>query len=377
MGQGDCPEVLNSEKKYYTFAEPPAQLILESGQKLGPITVAYESWGKLNQDRSNTILILHALTGDSHAAGKYTPEDRRPGWWDPLIGPGKAIDTNKYFVICSNILGGCQGTTGPSSINPETGKPYGSSFPVITLRDMVKVQRELLAGLGIEQLVAVVGGSMGGMQALEWATQYPDFMDAAVVIATSARMTAQGIALNLVGKQAIINDPNWHNGDYYDKKAPDKGLALARMIGMITYQSNQSMDAKFGREINYEADQLFQMDTRFEMENYLHYQGKALVRRFDANSYIYLCKAMDLYDVARGFNSFADALNQSKAKMLIMSINSDILFPPYQQQEIVKILHRLGKDVTYSEIDSPYGHDAFLIEFDQMKPLLKSFLDSI
>ncbi|MDN5293460.1 MAG: homoserine O-acetyltransferase/O-succinyltransferase [Eubacteriales bacterium] len=369
-------EVLLSEKKFYTFAHPPDLFTLESGVRFGPITVAYETWGELNREKDNAILVLHALTGDSHATGKYHPDDRKEGWWAGAIGPGLALDTDKYFIICSNVLGGCQGTTGPSSINPATGKPYGMSFPVITIRDMVRVQRELLRHLGIEHLRMVIGGSMGGMQALEWIVNFPDMMDKAVVIAVSARMSAQGIAYNLVGRRAIMNDPNWNNGDYYDKEPPRNGLALARMIGMITYQCAESMEMKFGREINCEKEEdLFRMDSRFEVENYLYYQGDALVRRFDANSYLYLCKAMDLYDVARGYESLVDAFSRVQAETLVIGISSDILFPTYQQKEIVQALRAAGKKVYYEEIKSPYGHDAFLIEYDKLNPIIKRFLE--
>lgn len=378
MSNSHNDEALLSEKKFHTFAEPPGYFTLESGAKLGPITVAYETWGSLAADKNNVILVLHALTGDSHAAGRYTPEDRHPGWWDFMIGPGKPLDTNKFFVICSNLLGGCQGSTGPASVDSITGKPYGMTFPTITIRDMINVQYALLQQLGIRHLFAVVGGSMGGMQALQWTVDYPDFMDAAIAMATPVRMTAQGIAYNLVGRKAIMNDPLWQNGNYYDQQPPVDGLALARMLGMITYQCHDSMENKFGREINCDCTQdLIKMDSCFEVENYLHYQGEALVRRFDANSYLYLCKAMDLHDIGRGYESYKEALGRIKAKMLIMGINSDILFPTFQQQEIVKLLNRQGKDVMYSEIDSLYGHDAFLIELDKINPAVKKFLETV
>lgn len=358
--------------QYYTFEG----LTLESGVRLGPVTVAYETYGELSPCRDNVILILQALTGSAHAAGRNTPQDRHPGWWDPLIGPGRAFDTDRYYVICSNVLGGCYGTTGPSSIDPATGRPYAMGFPIITIKDMVAVQRQLLAGLGIEHLVAVAGGSMGGMQVLQWAIDFPEMVDIAIPISTSGRLSAQGIAYNEVQRLAIKQDPAWQEGNYYGTPGPVQGLALARMIATITYKSDISWTMKFGR--NYGSptgDRLFRWDSRFEVENYLHYQGRKLVQRFDANTYLYLTKAMDLFDVGRGFTSYQEALGSIKATTLVIGTSTDFLYPAYQQQEIVAIMQRQGRKSYYAELDSPFGHDGFLIEFGKLGKIISDFLE--
>src|SRR5690606_11895309 len=287
--------------------------------------------------KDNVILIPHALTGDAHCAS-HGPDDE-PGWWEGFVGRGLAIDTERYFVICSNVLGGCQGTTGPAEIDPRTGKPYGMRFPVVTIGDMVRVQRELLRALGIERLQAVIGGSMSGMQALEWAVAYPDMVKAVVPIATPGRSSPQSIAYNEVGRRAIMADPGWCGGDYYDGEGPVAGLSIARMVGMITYQSDESMWAKFGRELmQAPLDAMYDLGTRFQVESYLHYQGKKLVERFDANTYLYLTRALALFDVGRGRGGFKNALAKVTAKTLVIGISSDILYPPYQQKEIVEAL---------------------------------------
>jgi len=357
---------------------PPESFALEGGEHLSPVTVAYEAYGEPNAERDNVILILHALTGDAHAAGRHHPEDRLPGWWDGLIGPGRAFDTNRYWVICSNILGSCYGTTGPASINPATGRPYGMGFPVVTVRDMVRLQRLFLERLGVKRLLCVAGGSLGGMQALEWLVTYPDYLDSAIPIACPAQVSAQGIALNLVQRLAITQDPAWQNGNYYPGPGPQQGLALARMVGIITYKSDESWRLKFGRTFAGSVPRdFFRFDSRFEVENYLHYQGRKLVQRFDANCYLYLTKAMDLHDIGRGYGSWEEALERVQAKVMVLGISSDILYPPYQQKEIVRALRRRGKDARYVELKSPFGHDAFLIEFAKMTPIIRGFLAEV
>lgn len=349
---------------------------LESGQEIGPITVAYETYGTLAADQSNVVLIPHALTGDTHCASHHPGDE--PGWWEGLVGPGKAIDTDRYFVICSNVLGGCQGTTGPASINPATGRPYGSSFPVITIGDMVRVQRELLRVLGIERIHAVIGGSMGGMQTLEWGRAFPEMIDGIVPIATPGRASPQSIAFNEVGRQAIFMDPMWQGGDYYGSPGPQKGLALARMVGMITYQSDASMWKKFGRDLmNASEEKIFDLNTQFQVESYLNYQGEKLVARFDANTYVYLTRALDLFDLGRGCRSYEEGVAQIRVPTLVIGISSDILYPPYQQQEIVEHLQAAGVDAQYKEIDCPFGHDGFLIETGQMTQVLGEFFERL
>lgn len=361
------------ETQYATLCEPPDELVLDSGVKLGPITIAYETYGQLNEDRSNVILILHALSGDAHAAGWHKGA-RKPGWWDIMIGPGKAFDTDRYFVICSNVIGGCKGSTGPSSINPKTGKPYGLDFPVITIGDMVRAQKKLLNYLGIDSLLSVCGGSMGGMQVLQWAVDYPDMVRSAIPIATTSRLSAQGIAFNEVGRQAIMADPNWNNGDYYGKRPPDAGLAVARMIGHITYLSDEGMHAKFGRRLRDKEKYGFDFSTDFEVESYLRHQGESFIQRFDANSYLYITKAQDYFDLTNGTGSLVEAFRGVKARFLVISFSSDWLFPSYQSREIVKALRLNGVDVSYCEISSTYGHDAFLLEAEQQTKLIKNFL---
>ena len=346
---------------------------LNSGVEFGPIQIAYETYGTLNENKDNAILVLHALTGDAHAAGFHSENDRKKGWWDDMIGPDKAFDTNKYFVISSNMLGGCSGTTGPSSINPATGKPYGLSFPVITMEDAVTVQKILVDSFGIKNLI-VAGGSMGGMQALEWATAYPDYVSKAVIIASTSRLTAQGIAFNAVGRNAILSDPDFNNGDYYDKTPPEKGLAVARMIGHITYLCEESMHKKFGRRLQ-DKDKLdFDFGIDFQVESYLQHQGLTFVERFDANSYLYITKAVDYFDLSAKYGSLEDAFKNANCKFLIISFSTDWLFPTFQSKEITKALVKAGKDVSFCEIDSPCGHDAFLLEFDTQTDIISSFL---
>ncbi len=361
------------QTKFYTIEE---KIQFESGVEFGPITVAYETYGTLNENKDNAILVIHALTGDAHAAGYHSENDKKPGWWDDLIGPGKAFDTNKYFVICSNILGGCSGTTGPSAINPQTNRPYGTSFPVFTIEDTVKVMKKLLDFLKIKSLYSVAGGSMGGMQAIQFVISYPDFVKSAILIATTARLSPQAIAFNAVGRNSIISDPNWNNGDYYDKEQkPDRGLSNARMIGHITYLCEEAMYNKFGRRLQNKNHYDFNFDIDFQVESYLQHQGQIFVDRFDANSYLYITKAVDYFDPCDKYGSLTNAFKNSNAKFLVMSFDSDWLFPSCQSKEIVNALMKLGKDVSYCEIKSPCGHDAFLLEYELQSKIIKSFLN--
>jgi len=356
---------------YFQIALPPNELILENGEKLGPVTVAYETYGKLNDQRSNAILILHALSGDAHAAG-FHKGDEKPGWWDDMIGPGKAFDTDKYFMICSNVLGGCKGTTGPSSVNPETGKKYGLDFPIISISDMVNVQKHLIDHLEIDQLLSVAGGSMGGMQALEWLVSYPDRLRSVIVIATAAKHSPQQIAFHEVGRQAIMADPHWKEGHYYGGHSPARGLAVARMVGHITYMSEFSMAEKFGRRLSHNGKtRKFSVD--FEVEEYLHNRGDHFVKRFDANSYLYITKAIDSFDVSRGKELYK-VFKGNKTKVLVLGFKSDWLYPTSQSKEIVRACKLAGVDTTYCEIDSTYGHDAFLLEVEEETHLVKHFL---
>jgi homoserine O-acetyltransferase/O-succinyltransferase len=363
------------ERQYFTFAEDEP-MPLDSSSALGPITLAYETYGKLNEDRSNAILILHALSGDAHAAG--IAREGWVGWWDDCIGPGKAFDTNKYFVICSNVIGGCQGSTGPSSINPKTGKPYALDFPVITITDMVRAQRHLIDHLGIDKLLALAGGSMGGMQVLQWTVSYPERVRAALPLATTARHSPMLIAFDEVGRQAICADPNWNRGDYYDGVRPNTGLALARMIGHITYLSEESMHQKFGRRLNGRGHFGFDFGTDFEVEGYLHHKGSRFTERFDANSYLYVTKAMDYFDLANGNGSLTKAFAKCANIMyLVVSFTSDWLYPTYHSKEMVSALTGVGADVTYCNLQSTWGHDAFLLEVETMTQLIRDFLDRV
>lgn len=354
------------------------QIKLDSSEIFGPVTVAYETYGHLNENKSNAILILHALSGNAHAAGFHSPHDKRPGWWDILIGPDKSFDTNKYFIICSNVLGGCSETTGPSSINPETSKQYGMSFPVISIRDMVKVQKQLIDILEIPFLLCVAGGSMGGMQVLEWAVNYPDFIKGAIPIATTARLSPQSIAFNEVGRRSIMADPKWNEGNYAPDAPPAKGLEIARMIGHITYLSEESMDVKFGRRLREAQGYAYDFNPEFEVETYLKYQGESFSKHFDANSYLYITKAMDYFDLAsKAGGSLEIALQNVTAKFLMIGFSSDWLFPPCQLKEIAKALRTNDKEVSYVEIESKAGHDAFLLEKEQIGHLIKYFLKQL
>ncbi|MBW1995464.1 MAG: homoserine O-acetyltransferase [Deltaproteobacteria bacterium] len=367
------------KKKYHTFAHPPNEILLESGVKFGPITIAYETYGALDLKKRNAVLIEHALSGDSHAAGYYHPDDPKPGWWDIMVGPGKGIDTNRYFVICSNILGSCMGSTGPASINPKTGRPFGLEFPVVTIGDMVNAQKALLDSMGIEKLLAVIGGSIGGMQVLEWCVRYPDMVEAAIPLATTTKHSALAIAFNEVARQAIMADPNWNNGDYYNGTKPNLGLAVARMIGHITYLSDESMRLKFGRRLQDKSDFSFNFDADFQVESYLRYQGRKFVDRFDANSFLYITKAGDYYDLGKqhGAGSTVKAFSKAKAKFLAVSYTSDWLYPTYQSKDMVKAMKKNGLDVSFCEIEAEWGHDAFLLPNAHLTALVRGFLDRV
>ncbi|QBD79243.1 homoserine O-acetyltransferase [Ktedonosporobacter rubrisoli] len=364
------PDLLN-QVLTYTFDHLP----LQRGGDLSPVTLAYETWGTLNAEGTNAILITHALTGSAHAHDVFYPDDCKMGWWNPLIGPGRYFDTTRYFVICSNVVGSCYGSTGPSSTDPRTGRPYGMRFPVITIRDMVHAQHKLIEHLGIRHLAMVAGGSIGGQQALEWAVSYPEMIDKVVVIAASAALTAQGVAFNEVQRQAIMVDPRWQCGDYAPEQGPDSGLAIARMLAMITYQSEEAMEMRFSRKpTSREAASSPTLNPdlggRFDVENYLFHQGTTLARRFDANSYLYMTRAMDLYDVSEDYPSIEAALSRIRSKALFVGIRSDFLFSAAHVRWLANKVHLLGGNAKYVELDSPHGHDAFLKEWSQMTDAL-------
>ncbi|MFZ0034297.1 MAG: homoserine O-acetyltransferase [Sedimentisphaerales bacterium] len=356
--------------------EQDAPLELESGKKLGPIDVAYETYGRLDDAGDNAVLICHALSGNAHVAGVNSPDDKKTGWWDVMVGPGKGIDTNKYFVICSNFLGGCSGTTGPCSTNPQTDKPYGLDFPIITIADMVKVQKLLLDKLGIKQLLSVIGGSIGGMQVLQWAIGYPAFVKSAIAIATTTHLGAQSIAFDAVGRNAILADSNFSGGQYHDGVGPDQGLAIARMIGHITYLSEQGMRAKFGRKLRNAESYSYDFNSEFAVETYLDYQGQSFVERFDANSYLYITKASDYFDLQKDYGTLEKAFAKTRSRFLIISFASDWLYTPAQSKAMVDALAAANKDVSYCDIASPYGHDAFLLEPEVLGKFLCCFLQA-
>ncbi len=375
-GKKDCSVGIVTPHDF-TFAQSPNELSLDSGKTISPVTIRYETYGTLNSDASNAILVFHALSGSHHAAGYYLTDDQRPGWWDDMIGPGKGFDTNRFFVICSNFIGGCNGSTGPSSLLSDSDKRYGLDFPLITIGDMVEAQRHLIDHLGIDQLYCVAGGSMGGMQALEWAIRYPNRVRSAVVLASTATVTAQGIAFHAVGRNAIMSDPHWNNGDYYTGERPSNGLAIARMIGHITYLSEISLGRKFGRTLQDRSGFTYEMSGEFQVESYLEHLGNRFVENFDANSYLYITKAMDYYDLSESYGSLTEALSLSRAKYLIASFTSDWLYPSSQSREIVSALMKLGREVSYVELESVYGHDAFLLESKRLCQIVGSFLSNI
>ncbi len=355
-----------------------APLRLESGRELPAYDLIYETYGELNAARSNAILVCHALSSDHHAAGYHSEDDRKPGWWEACIGPGKPIDTDRFFVVCCNNLGGCKGSTGPMSVNPETGKPWGPDFPVVTVGDWVASQARLADVLGIEQWAAVVGGSLGGMQALQWAIDYPERLRHALVIAASPKLTAQNIAFNEVARQAIMSDPDFHAGHYYEHGTiPRRGLMIARMLGHITYLSDDSMRAKFGRELR-EGKLNFGFDVEFQVESYLRYQGQSFVERFDANTYLLMTKALDYFDPAsRHGGDLSAALAPVRARMLVVSFTSDWRFSPQRSREIVKALLDGDKEVSYAEIEATQGHDAFLMPIEKYLDVFHAYMGNV
>lgn len=360
------------EPKNYKLPEP---LALDCGKVLKDVNIRYETAGTLNAKKNNAILILHALSMDAHVCGKYTPDDAKAGWWDDMVGPGKAIDTDRYFVLCSNVIGGCAGSTGPRSTNPETGKPYNLEFPVITIRDMVRAQKYLMDHLQIPRFASVIGGSMGGMQALEWAISYPDAVQSIIPIATTAQLSPQSIAFDWVGREAIKYDPNWNNGNYTADRAPSSGLATARMLAHITYLSDESMAEKFGRDLQERESYSFDFSRDFAVESYLQYQGQRFVERFDANSYFYITRAMDYFDLSHRFDGdLVKAFAQAKASFLVISFSSDWLFTSAESKKIVRALLKNQVDVSFCEIQSNYGHDAFLLEFEILGDMVQNFL---
>ncbi len=356
------------------YAELGGGLRLESGVDLGTVRVAYETYGQLSVKKDNAILVCHALSGGAHAAGWYEG-DEKPGWWDVMIGPGKAFDTDKYFVICSNVLGGCYGTTGPSSVNPSTEKEWGTDFPVITVRDMVNVQAGLLDYLGVETLLSVAGGSMGGMLVLEWAALYPERVRSVIAMATTYRHSPQQIAFNELSRQSIMADPAWQGGHYYGGQGPRLGLAVARMTGHITYLSEKGMEQKFGRRLRNREKFGYDFAKEFEVETYLQHQGKAFVERFDANTLLYLTKALDYFDLSEKYGSLTEAFQKSKAIFLLIAFSSDWLYPPQQLKDVAKAVRMAGGEATYYEISSDFGHDAFLLDHEKQAPLVRYFLE--
>lgn len=357
----------------FVYAEP---FTFKSGQTLPGFTLRYETYGQLNATRDNAILICHALSGDHHCAGRHSADDRKSGWWDNLIGPGKAVDTNRFFVICSNCLGGCSGTTGPSSLNPATGRSYGIDFPFVTIRDMVRAQKLLMDHLGVVALHALIGGSMGGMQVLQWGIEYPHFVRRLLAMATTSREGAQAIAFNEVGRQAIMQDPAWNRGDYAKDGGPRTGLAIARMMAHITYVSDASMDRKFGRKKKDTANgEAYTFDIQFEVESYLRHQGQSFINRFDANSYLYITRALDQFDLAQAYGSLEQAFAPVQAETLVVGFTSDWLFPPGQNRAIALALLRAGKRATYAELETDLGHDSFLLESEDLYTLVRSFLE--
>ncbi|HSJ90919.1 MAG TPA: homoserine O-acetyltransferase [Ilumatobacter sp.] len=368
-------------REFFTFANDHP-FAVESGAVLSDVTLAYETWGTLDADASNAVLICHAWTGDSHASGRAAPGHPVPGWWDDVVGPGKYIDTDRWFVVCSNVLGGCQGSTGPASPHPDDGRPYGSRFPMLTIRDMVRAQMRLMGHLGIDQWASVIGGSMGGMQVLEWAIIYPSRVRSIIPIASCMQASAQQIAWGVIGRRAIRLDPRWRGGDYYDAEpgdGPAEGLAIARQVAQVTFRSDNAFTERFGRNVTHDASLVdgFGLWQEFEVEQYLQYHGDKLVRRFDANSYLVIAKAMDLHDIGRGRGGLDHAMERITVPNLTIGINSDMLYPHYQQRHMSDLLSSTGAPNEYVEIDSHHGHDAFLIHSDEVGAPIARFLDRL
>ena len=384
----DKEEVVNAadsvgwtEAKRMEVVSSDCPFPLDCGRSLAPIEIEYEEYG----EGDDVILVCHALSGDAHAAGwdKNWAEGRRwredkPGWWDAIIGPGKALDTSRFRVICTNVLGSCYGTTGPASINPETGKNYGLDFPVVTVQDWVRLQKLFLDKLGITRLYAVVGGSLGGQQAIEWSLAYPDFVENTVVFAAAPRLSAQGLGFNVVGSYAIRNDPNFNNGDYYDSAPPVAGLTAARMLAHITYLSDEGMHEKFGRRLQSSQELQFGFGVEFEVESYLNYQGQKFVQRFDANSYLYIIRAMDYYDAAQcwGNGDLLEACKRIQSNVMVVSFTSDWLYPPEECKQFALALSKNNYPVTYIDVPSTLGHDAFLVQVEEVDALLRNFLNA-
>lgn len=363
--------------EYAHFGED-TPLKLDSGMELSPFTLAYKTYGTLNADKTNAIMVCHALTGDQFCAGTH-PITGKPGWWEMLIGPGKPVDTDKYFIICANVIGGCMGSTGPTTINPATGNPYGHSLPVITIADMVRAQVMLLDYLEIPDLFCVIGGSMGGMQVLDWAAKYTDRVFSALPIATATKHSAQNIAFHEVGRQAVLADPNWHGGDYREHGThPHKGLAVARMAAHITYLSEPALHRKFGRNLQDRDAVTFGFDADFQVESYLRYQGSTFVDRFDANSYLYLTRAMDYFDLAADFGGqIVNAFVNTKTRFCVVSFTSDWLFPTSENRQIVRALNGAAADVSFVEIETDKGHDSFLLDVPELFETVTGFLSSV
>lgn len=352
----------------------PGPLRLDGGVLLSPVEIAYETYGTLAPDGGNAILLCHALTGDQHVASPH-PVTGKPGWWTRMVGPGKPVDPERHFIVCANVLGSCMGSSGPATINPATGKPWGMEFPVITIRDMVRAQAMLLDHLGVGRLRAVVGGSMGGMQALSWPATFPDRVEAAVVIASTARHSAQNIAFHEVGRQAVMADPRWNGGAYYDGEPPAAGLAVARMAAHITYLSEAGLTEKFGRRLQAREAKSFGFDADFQIESYLRHQGLSFVDRFDANAYLYITRAMDYFDLAEEHGgTLANAFRGTKARFCLVSFDTDWLYPTRDSRAIVHALNAAGAPVSFVELSSPFGHDAFLLEAPELNRVVDGFL---
>jgi homoserine O-acetyltransferase len=357
----------------FVYAQP---FTFKSGQAIPGFTLRYETYGSLNATRDNVVVVCHALSGDHHCAGWHSASDRKPGWWNNLIGPGKAVDTTRFFVVCANVLGGCQGSTGPSSINPETGRAYGVTFPFVTIPDMVRAQKLLLDHLGIVEVHGIIGGSMGGMLAMQFAIEYPQYTRRVIAMATTARESAQAIAFNEVGRQAIMQDPAWNDGDYPRDGGPRVGLAIARMMAHITYVSDASMDRKFGRrKKETAAADAYTFEPQFEVEGYLRHQGQSFINRFDANTYLYITRALDQFDLAHAYGSLEAAFSHLHAEMLVVGFTSDWLFPPEQNRILALAGLRAGKRASYAELTTDLGHDSFLLESEQLYALVRAFLD--